>query len=204
MTGSEKSTQDSDMGDAFVRLDFVWETRITGRFNRVAGGVKTGALENDIYHVVAELRDDAVHIGVVTTMESVTEADIDAFERECEREIRTHLDGGDNIGEYDVLHVSAVYLGDADGARPIRSTHPTVQLTVTEEAQSLGMTGEDLEKHVRKTFNKRVDVHVTETTFQLFFREPTVTEETVRRIKEFSTQRIDVEKESISTVFMTQ
>lgn len=203
MTQSQDQDGESDMADTCVRLDFIWETPYTGKFNRVAGGVKTGSMQHCIYNVAAELRDNAVHIGIVTTLESINDTDMSEFESECRREMNAHLDVDDEwAGTCDELHVSAVYLGEAEDARPIRSTHPRVHFSINERGCPNTVDAEVIEKHIRKTFQKRVDVERAGNGFNLLFREPTVTQSAVNEIKQFIVEKENVRQQSIATVFI--
>lgn len=191
----------AEMADVYVRLDFMWgkesispETSTTGRYNRVAGAVKHGSLEDLVYNVSIEHDSEEVHAGLITSQEAVVEAEVTAYEDEIRRAFMEHRNAADP-GEATTAHISAVYLGqpatDGDNkptrgsARPARATHPALHYAVrTPGAEQLN--GETLEKTVRnhpELETHQIDVRETVSGFNLYIREPTITREKARVIR---------------------
>lgn len=189
------SDTETDIADAYIRLDFIWEDHFEDDKewlgSKVERSITDGSLSHMIYSTSIDQNANDIEVGVVTTETKVVEQEVTGYQDEIRRVINKNLDGEHDPGEADKVYVSAVTLGNKDGARPVRSTHPSVKYALNQSEYPDNITEHELEKTARSKTDKKVDVIESSNGFNMWVREPGITQAEARRVRDIIIERED-------------
>lgn len=198
--------QTAEMADEYIRLDFVWEDHFEDDSewlgSKVENEIMNNSLSHMIYNVSIKQHFGDIQVGIVTTESEVVEQEVTTYMDEIRRVINKHLDRDSSPGESDRVFVSAVTLGKKEGARPVRSTHPSIKYSLNQSKYPENITGYELEKTARSEINKKVDVVESSKGFNMWVREPGITQVEARRVRDIIIEREDgILKQPIRIVY---
>lgn len=189
------TNSDTDMADAYVRLDFVWEDHFTGDKewlgSKVENHISNDSLENMIYKTIIDQNVNDIEVGIVTTENEVIEQEVTGYQDEIRRVVNNHLGGENDLGEADKVFISAVTLGQKDGARPVRATHPSIQYALNQPSYPDNLDEYELEETARNETEKKVDVVESPKGFNVWIREAGVTQTEARKIRDMIIEEED-------------
>lgn len=198
--------QNSEMADEYIRLDFVWVDHFEEDSEWLGSKVENEIMNNSLSHMIYNTSINQprghIQVGVVTTESEVVEQEVTTYMDEIRRVINRHLDGDSDPGECDKVFVSAVTLGQKHGARPVRATHPSIRYALNQSEYPENITESELEKTARSEINKKVDVVESSNGFNMWVREPGITQVEARRVRDIIIEREDgILKQPIRIVY---